>query len=276
MNIVLTGLAVIGGLIVLAIILAGVIGMRQPSRRIHRNRAVIFATLRQDQPGARLITGDALWKSSALFTLIGDSDPYWTDYLILPTGTVDVAELTSQPGVSDAFVAEVALTPVPAMALGVLRLRHLLGLTRKPAAPLPSALDHIEGRRDVLPTIEAIAEAQALPQDLPLAMMNFLEYPAIAKGDAADGRAAYLRYGRQAMRAVHSVGGQFLFAGQITAVLAAPKGPEWQAPWDDVAAMIYPDPTAIFAMEQFPFYRRALGDRDEGLKRTRVIATQAY
>lgn len=223
----------------------------------------------------RLRNGDALWQSTALFTLIGEGGPYWTDYLILPLGGVDVAELKAQPGVSDLFVAEVALTPVPALALGVLRLRHWLGLTRRPSAPLPTALDHIEGRRDVLPTIEAIAEAQALPEDLPLAMMNFLEYPAIAKGDAADGRAAYHRYGRQAMRAVHGVGGQFLFAGQITAVLAAPTSPDWQAPWDDVAAMIYPDPTAIFTMEQFPFYREALGDRDEGLKRTRVIATRA-
>lgn len=276
MSIVLTGLAIVGGAIVLAIGLAVVIGMRQPSRRIHRNRTIIFAALRQEQPGACLITGEVLWRSSALFTLIGEGDPYWTDYLIFPTGTADMAQLTSQPGVSDAFVAEVALTQVPAVALGVLRLRHLLGLTRRPAAPLPSALDHIEGRRDVLPTMEAIAKAQALPQDLPLAMMNFLEYPAIAKGDAADGRAAYLRYGRQAMRAVHAVGGQFLFAGTITDVLAQPRNPDWQAPWDDVAAMIYPDPTAIFAMEQFPAYRRALGDRNAGLKRTRVIATRAY
>ena len=276
MTILLTGLAVLGGLIALVIVLASAIGLRQPSRRIHRNRTVIFAALRQEQPGARPIADEALWRSSALFTLIGEGDPYWTDYLILPPGTVDVPELVSQPGVSDVFVAEVALTPVPALALGVLRLRHLLGLSRRPAATLPSALDHIEGRRDVLPTMDAIAKAQALPQGLPLAMMNFLEYPAIAKGDAADGRAAYFRYGRQAMRAVHAVGGQFLFAGQITSVLAAPKSPDWQTPWDDVAAMIYPDPTAIFDMEQFPFYRRALGDRDEGLKRTRVFATQAY
>lgn len=275
MNIALAGLAVIGGLVALVIASAVVIGMRQPSRRIHRNRAVIFAALRLEQPGVRLTTGDVLWRSSALFTLIGEGDPYWTDYLILPTGTVDVAQLTSQPGVTDAFVAEVALTPVPAVALGVLRLRHLLGLTRRPAAPLPSALDHIEGRRDVLPTMEAIVKAQALPQDLPLAMMNFLEYPAIAKGDAADGRAAYLRYGREAFKAVHAVGGQFLFAGTITAMLTTPRSSDWQAPWDDVAAMIYPDPTAIFAMEQFPFYRRALGERDDGLKRTRVIATRA-
>ena len=276
MNIVLTGVAVVGGLVALAIASAVVIGMRQPSRRIHRNRTVIFAALRLDQPSTRLTTGEVLWRSSALFTFIGEVDPYWTDYLILPTGTVDVAQLTSQPGVSDALVTQIALTPVPAVALGVLRLRFLLGLTRRPAAPLPSTLDHIEGRRDVLPTMDAINKAQALPQDLPLAMMNFLEYSAIAKGDAADGRAAYLRYGRQAMRAVHGVGGQFLFAGRITAMLAAPKGTDWQAPWDDLAAMIYPDPTAILAMEQFPFYRRALGDRDEGLKRTRVIATRAY
>ena len=276
MTIVLMGLAVLGGAILLAILLAAIIGMRQPSRRIHRYRTVILAALRQDQLSARLSAETALWRGSALFTLIGDGEPYWTHYLIFPPGGVDVTELKAQPGISDLYVVELALTPVPAIALGILRLRHLLGLTRRPAAPLPSALDHIEGRRDVLPTIDAIAEAQTLPSDMSVTMMNYLEYPAIAKGDATDGRAAYHRYGRQAMRAVHDVGGQFLFAGQITAVLAAAQSPAWQDPWDDLAAMIYPGPTAIFAMEQFPFYRRALGDRDEGLKRTRVFATQAY
>lgn len=276
MNIALTGLAVVGGLVALAIVLVGVIGMRQPSRRIYRYRTVILAAIRQDQPSERLSADTALWRGSALFTLIGDGEPYWTHYLIFPPGGVDVEDLKAQPGVSDLHVAELALTPVPTIALGVLRLRHLLGLTRRPAAPLPTALDHIEGRRDVLPTIDAIAKAQALPSDMSVTMMNCLEYPAIAKGDATDGRPAYHRYGRQAMRAVHGVGGQFLFAGQITSVLAAPKGKQWQEPWDDLAAMIYPDPTAIFAMEQFPFYRRALGDRDEGLKRTRVMATRAY
>lgn len=274
MNIVLMALAIVGGLVVLAIVAAMITGLRQPSRRIYRHDMVIFAALRRDDPALRLIAPDALWAASSLYTFIGDGAPYWTDYLILPPDPRALEALKAQPGVSDLFVAEVALTPVPAVALGVLRLRHLLGLTRRPAAPLPSALDHIDGRRDVLTTMEAIDTAQALPQDLSVTMMNFLEYPAIAKGDAVDGRAAYHRYGRQAMQAVHGVGGQFLFAGRITAMLAAPKGSDWQAPWDDVAAMIYPDPTAIFAMEQFPFYRRALGDRDEGLKRTRAFATQ--
>lgn len=276
MNIALKALAAIGGPVLLATGAAGITGLRQPSRRIYRHRTVVFAAIRQDDPASRIVIKDALWASSALFTLIGEGDAYWTDYLILPPGAPAVAELKAMPGVADLFVAEVALTPVPALVPGVLRLLHLMGVTRRPVAPLPSGLDHIEGRRDVLPTMDAIARARGLPQDMPVTMMNFLEYPAIARGDAADGRAAYRRYGREAFKAVHAVGGQFLFAGTITAMLVRPSSPDWQAPWDDVAAMIYPDPTAIFAMEQFPFYRRALGDRDEGLKRTRVFATRAY
>lgn len=276
MNIVLTALAVIGGLIVLVIIAAGIIGVRQPSRRIYRHDTVIFAALRQDDPARRFAAEDALWTSSALFTLIGEGEVYWTDYAILPPDTSALSRLKSQSSLSDLFMAEIELTPVPALVPGMLRLQHLLGLTRRPTGPLPMMLDSIAGRRELLPTMEAIAQAQTLAPDAPVAMMNFLEYHALAKGDAADGRAAYHRYGREAFKAVHAVGGKFLFAGRITAVLVAPRSPGWQGDWDDLAAMIYPDPTAIFAMEQLPAYRRALGERDAGLKRTRVIATRAY
>lgn len=271
----LAGLVGAASVIVLAIAAAAITGQRQPSRRITCHRSVIFVALRQEEPAQRFVSADALWSGAALFTLVGEGEAYWTHYAILPPDTALVAGLKAQAGLSDLFVAEVALTPVPALALGVLRLRHRLGLTRRPHGPLPTMLDHIEGRRELLPTIEAIAEAQALAPDAPVTMVNFLEYFAPAKGDAADGRAAYLRYGREAFKAVHAVGGQFLFAGTITAMLVRPSSPDWQQPWDDVAAMIYPDPTAIFAMEQFPFYRRALGERDAGLKRTRVIATRA-
>lgn len=276
MTIALTALAVVGGLIGLIVAAAVITGLRQPSRRIYRHPTVIVAALRQEDPAARIIADDALWSSSALFTLIGEGEAYWTDYLILPPGTGALAALQARPGVSDLFVAEVELTPVPALVPGILRLQHLLGLTRRPAGSVPTTLDGVAGRRELLPTIEAIAEAQAMAPDASVAMMNFLEYPAIAKGDAVDGRAAYHRYGREAFKAVHAVGGQFLFAGRITAVLVPAQNAAWQIAWDDLAAMIYPDPTAIFAMEQFPFYRRALAERDEGLKRTRVIATRAY
>ncbi|MFU7527370.1 hypothetical protein [Qipengyuania sp. ASV99] len=276
MNIVLAALASTLAAIAAAGTAVTITGRRQPSRPIHRQERVIFAALRHNDPSIPVQVEDVLWTSTTLFTLVGEGEAYWTHFAILPQGSPAVSRLTAQPGVTDLFVAEIELTNVPSAALGMLRLRHRLGLTRRPKGPLPTTLDHVEGRRDVLPTLEAIGHAQALPRSMQVTMVNFLEYPAITKGDAADGRAAYLRYGRQAMRAVHGVGGQFLFAGQITSVLAAPESPAWQEPWDDLAAMIYPDPTAIFAMEQFPFYRRALGDRDEGLKRTRVIVTRAY
>lgn len=274
MNLALSAIAALAGLVMLVVAAAWITGLRQPSRRIYRHDTVIVAALRQGNRATRVIAADAVWTSSALFTLIGDGDPYWTDYLILPPDPRALAALKTQPGLADLFVAEVELTSVPALALGMLRLQHLLGLTRRPVDPAPAMLDRVAGRRDVLPTIEAIAEAQALA-DVPVAMMNFLEYRAQAKGDAVDGRAAYYRYGREAFKAVHAVGGQFLFAGRITAVLVPPQNAQWQVAWDDMAAMIYPDPTAIFAMEQLPAYRRALGERDAGLKRTRVIATRA-
>ena len=91
-----------------------------------------------------------------------------------------------------------------------------------------------------------------------------------------DGRKAYGRYGQEAFKAVHMVGGQFLFAGRVKQVVVEAQGAPGPRKWDDLAAMIYPDPTAILAMEQSSDYRRGLGDRDEGLKHTRVIASTPY
>ena len=72
------------------------------------------------------------------------------------------------------------------------------------------------------------------------------------------------------------VGGQFLFAGRVKQVLIEPQSAPGPGEWDDLAAMIYPDPTAILSMEQNADYKRSLGDRDEGLKSTRVIASTPY
>ncbi|MEL6413893.1 MAG: hypothetical protein AAFQ15_03010, partial [Pseudomonadota bacterium] len=91
------------------------------------------------------------------------------------------------------------------------------------------------------------------------------------------GRANYRRYGAEAIKAVHAVGGQLLFAGTITRVLVEPKHAPHDGAmshdWDDLAAMIYPDPLAIFAMEQNPDYVAALDYRDRSLERTEVIAS---
>lgn len=276
MNIAVMSLAILGAFIVLAIVAVSMTGRRQPSQRIYRHATILFVAARRRDPDTRFVADGALWTSRTLFPLIGTEDAHWTDFAILPPDASAVSRLSTRSGLSDLFVTEVELTAVPAFALGVLRLQHRLGLTRRPTGPVPTAVDHIDGRRELLPTSQSIARAQAHVPRTPVTMVNFLEYYALARGDTKDGRDAYLRYGREAFKAVHAVGGQFLFAGRITAVLVQPQDPDWQREWDDLAAMIYPDPTAIFAMEQFPFYRRALGERDDGLKRTCVIATRAY
>ena len=107
-------------------------------------------------------------------------------------------------------------------------------------------------------------------------MLNYLEYFADDNGSKAQARADYGRYGVEAFKAVHAVGGQFLFAGEVKSVLIPAQQEPMPIKWDDVAAMIYPDPTAILAMEQFEDYTRALGDRDKGLESTRIIATQTF
>jgi uncharacterized protein (DUF1330 family) len=275
MTILRAGFALVSAAAALAIALSAIVGLRQPSRRIHRHGRIIFAALRQGDPCSPLGVPPSLWASRALFTFVGDGDPYWTDCLIYPVGSIDPAELTSQPAILDAFLAEVDLSRVPLLIPGGLRLRHLLGLSRRPSGQQPVIPATLAGRRELLPTPAAIARAEAEAKT-PVAMINFLEYAASARDGAQGGRAAYRRYARQAFRAVHAVGGQFLFAGTITAVLAWPRSPAWQVVWDDLAAMIYPDPSAILAMEQFAFYRRALAAREAGLKSTRVIATRAY
>lgn len=279
MIILLKSLAAIAVILGLAAGSVWIIGLREPSQHIYEHDTVIFVALRRDDPNADLaaqgLPQGGLWSSHALFTLIGEGDAYWTDYLILAPDTDALAGLESQEGWADMFAAQVELAQVPAFTLGLLRVQHLVGLTKRPTGPLPSENDLAEGRQDMLPTMESIEKAKGTAPDTEVTMMNFLQFKSIDRGDDADGREAYFRYGREAFRAVYTVGGQFLFAGRIKTVLVPSRDPQWNGQWDDVAAMIYPDPTAIFAMEQLPAYRKALVDRDKGLKRTRVIATEA-
>ncbi|MEL6856182.1 MAG: hypothetical protein AAFO83_13890 [Cyanobacteria bacterium J06607_13] len=78
------------------------------------------------------------------------------------------------------------------------------------------------------------------------------------------------------MQTVHRVGGQFLFAGRIKRLLIDTDTAPTAGPWNDLAAMIYPDPTAILMMEQDQKYREALKFRDAGLERTVVLTTEAF
>ena len=275
---------VIAAVILIAALAAGgvwLVGSQQPSRAIHAHERAIVVALRANNPQEELgnlgLDDAILWRGRAAFPLVGENPEQWTHFLILRSDAEGVSQLASNPALADAYAAEVKLTQVPALVLGLLRAQHLWGITKRKEVSLPGALDEMSGRREILPTRAAIESAMAMDAQTPLTMMNFLEYYPDEAGDKAKGRAEYRRYGAEAIKAVHAVGGQLLFAGKITRVVLEPK----QAPldseglheWDDLAAMIYPDPRAIFAMEQNPAYVASLEYRDRSLERTEVIAS---
>ena len=216
----------------------------------------------------------SLWSAKASHALVGEDEAYWTHFVILAPGA-SIAPLEEDPEYIDLYAAEVALSNVPVFALGLLRSQHLTGLTKRPQGPLPDAFDEVSDRPDIMPSPASLEATLALDPRQSVTMVNFLEYFPDEKGDKKTGRQTYRRYGTEAMKAVHAVGGQLLFAGTVTRVLAEPKGISTNGEWDDLAAMIYPDPGAIFSMEQNEAYVASLGYRDSSLKRTHVIASLA-
>ena len=282
-------LALIGFACLFAVFVVGfgsvwALGAQQPSRAIHSHDRVLFVALKLEDRGndaaTDLFAGTALWRAHAQFPFIGEgageSGGHFTDFAILPMGADYEAGIKAAGPVADVYVAELELLNVPSVITGLLRAQHLLGVTRRPEGPLPTQLDEELGRPDLLPTLGSIEQTIALPAETQVTMMNFLEYVPTQSGDKEPGRKTYQRYGAEAMKSVHAVGGQFLFAGKVAKILVPSKAEPGTQRWDDLAAMIYPDPEAILYMEQFDYYQAALGYRDDGLKSTRVVASIRY
>jgi len=264
-------------LLALAALGLWVIASQQPSRAIHRyDSAIVVAVKATDGATTKLAFDGMLWSARVSHTLVGDPEAYWTHFYILRPGSNPSAQLRGNPALEDAYAAHVQLSDIPSLALGFLRVQHLSGLTQRPQINLENGFDGVSDRPDIMPTQASLDATLALDPNQSVTMMNFLEYVPDAQGDKAKGRAKYLQYGAEAMKAVHAVGGQLLFAGQVREVLVAPKGETAPREWDDLAAMIYPDPSSIFAMEQNEDYVASLGFRDASLKRTHVIASLAY
>ncbi|MEL6104282.1 MAG: DUF1330 domain-containing protein [Pseudomonadota bacterium] len=263
-----------------AVLLIWRIGATQPSQVLLGQDSIIFLALksgdRENSPALDRLTDATLWRARSQYPFIGKDDIYWTDYLLLSsdTGITELRDVSRN--FEDAYAARVQPLKVPAMALGILRTQHLLGITKRPDGPLPESEDEIEGRPDVMPTRLAFDASKAMRPEAQISMVNYLGYFADETGDKTAARGRYQRYGREAMRAVHRVGGQFLFAGRISEVLIESYSEPAPAEWDDLAVMIYPDPMAIFYMDQHPDYKAALDDRDKSLERTVVVATHAY
>ena len=280
MKLALIGLACLVAVFVIGAGCVWALGAQQPSRAIHTHDRVLFVALKLEDQGkgsaADLFAGTALWRAQAQFPFIGKGGAHFTDFAILLMGADYEAGIKAAGPVADAYVAELELLDVPSVVTGLLRAQHLLGVTRRPKGPLPTQLDEELGRPDLLPTLESIEQTISLPAETQVTMMNFLEYVPTQSGDKEPGRKTYQRYGAEAMKSVHAVGGQFLFAGKVANVLVPSKAEPGTQRWDDLAAMIYPDPEAILYMEQFDYYQAALNYRDDGLKSTRVVASIAY
>jgi uncharacterized protein (DUF1330 family) len=218
-------------------------------------------------PGVRI-----KWQSHSDFALIGAADAYWSRFMILAGEDNSVSPIDVS-GAEDAFVARVNLIAPPRLALGILRTLITLGVLSKPSGEIARDAQSLGFREELMPSTQAIATLLAQPQTYAPSMVNFLGYYARAKGAAGSGAAAYRRYGMVAMRTVYRTGGALLFYGRVESVLHKAKAGPTLGPWDEVAAMRYPNPAAILSMEHVPEYRAALRHRDAGLERTVVIAS---
>lgn len=261
------------GLILLAalgalIALAWAMGAREPVFAISRGGPHWFVALRRAKPGVLDLATDVkvAWSSSADFAFIGE-ETYWTDFLILSGGAENATPLTLSGDVQDAFIARVKLARPPKLALGVLDLLIALGVLSRPAGPVIKDASVLGQNAAHLPSNESIAALLSRPEAYAPAMVNFLHY------QPGEGRAAYARYGRVALRTVYRTGGHLLFYGRILEVLRAASAGPCVGAWDDVAAMRYNRPEAILSMEHAPDYRASLQHRDAGLLRTVVIAS---
>ncbi|MBI3437652.1 MAG: hypothetical protein HY054_03185 [Proteobacteria bacterium] len=268
------------GLIILAVAVVALLaapwltGASEPVYRIVRG-AAWFVAVRGAKPPALASGVSITWSARADFPFIGNGEPYWSRFYVLagnPASTMPIDLV----GVEDAFVARVAFGAPPKLALGILKLLVTFGVLGKPAGAVSHDVQTKGYRAELMPGQAAIARLLAQPSGYAPNVVNFLSYfpsARYADGRASSGRAAYARYGLVALRTVYRTGGHLLFYGRITEVLREATGGPTTGAWSDVAAMLYPTPSAILTMENVAAYRAALHHRDAGLERTIVIAS---
>ncbi len=254
------------------------IGARELSYAISAGDGPHWFIAVRGEPGALTAGVTERWRSTTDFTVIGGApdEAYWTHFIIAAGGDPSRSPVDLDKA-EDAYVAQVKLRRPPQLVFGVLRSLIALGILAKPHGPILQDGQALSFRSDVMPSAASITRLLAQPSSYAPAMVNFLGYYKDAQYRTAQpgvsGRAAYLRYGLVAMRTVYRTGGHLLFTGRVLSVLREAKAGPTVGHWDDVAAMRYPNPSAILSMEHAPDYHAALDDRDAGLERTLVIAT---
>ena len=124
------------------------------------------------------------------------------------------------------------------------------------------------------PTDDQVKAALGRDDGRPICMLNLLKFREQASYEdgretALTGAQAYALYGRAMTRLVTEAGGQLLFAGEARGLLIGTV----EAPWDQVAVMMYPSFAAMVAITTSAAYAEIQVHRDAGLAGQLLIET---
>jgi uncharacterized protein (DUF1330 family) len=112
------------------------------------------------------------------------------------------------------------------------------------------------------PTPEALQALASSPDSGPVVMLNLLKF------GGPGGRDAYLRYGAAVTPILAAIGARILYSGSAAELLIGDQT------WDAVILVEYPSRQAFLRMISGPEYLAAHTERQRGLERTVLFATQ--
>ena len=115
------------------------------------------------------------------------------------------------------------------------------------------------------------AALRALPDDVPVVMLNLMRFRERSRDGNGTGWDAYLRYSKLTIRLIKERGGTIIWTGDAEAVaLGVPDANHW----DYVALVRYPSRAAFLDMMRSPDYAAANVERENGCAEHVIVAVK--
>lgn len=114
-----------------------------------------------------------------------------------------------------------------------------------------------------------VGALSALPDDVPVVMLNLMRFRERSLDGNGSGWDAYLRYSALAIKSIKAHGGTITWTGTAEAVAL---GQTEQHRWDYVALVRYPSRAAFIAMMTSPAYAEANIERHNGCAAHTILA----
>ena len=115
------------------------------------------------------------------------------------------------------------------------------------------------------------AALRALPDDVPVVMLNLMRFRERSLDGNGSGWDAYLRYSALTIKLIKAQGGTIIWTGDAeTVALGEPD----RHRWDYVALVRYPSRAAFLAMMNSPEYAAANIERENGCSDHAIVATR--